>query len=141
PHHRRTADAAAAAGPHPGGPGTLVFRAARADLASGSPTTGVPRLDGTDLVALGGGRGGARPRHVDGVATNDFDYGGARPLGHEALARRRDHPVLCPTGYQLGLARQGRSVTTPARAFTPHGTCESAMKAARSAGRSAAKDA
>jgi len=97
----------------------------------------VPRVEGTDLVAMDGGRGGARLRHVEGVATNDLDYGGARPLGHEALARRRDHPVLCPTGYQLGLVRQERSVTTPARAFTPHGTCESAMKAARSA----AKDA
>src|SRR5258708_21652200 len=39
--------------------------------------------------------------------------------------------------YQLGLLRQAGSVTGPARASTPHGTCEPAMNAASAAGRSA----
>src|SRR5271157_5751641 len=45
------------------------------------------------------------------------------------------------TRYQLGLVRQAGSVTCPAGASRPHGTCESAMNAARSAGRSAANEA
>src|SRR5882672_9990045 len=44
------------------------------------------------------------------------------------------------TMYQLGLVRQAGSLTAPPRASTPHGTCESAMNAARSAGMSAAND-
>src|SRR5215467_2071978 len=43
--------------------------------------------------------------------------------------------------YQLGLIAQAGSVILPPRASTPHGTCESAMKAACSAGRSAANEA
>src|SRR6266498_467634 len=45
------------------------------------------------------------------------------------------------TRYQLGLIRQAGSVIGPLRASTPHGTCESAMNAASSAGRSPANDA
>src|SRR4051794_3853436 len=45
------------------------------------------------------------------------------------------------TRYQLGLLRHAGSVTVPSRASTPHGTCESAMNAARSAGMSAANEA
>src|SRR5918996_6602694 len=45
------------------------------------------------------------------------------------------------TRYQLGLVRQAASVIDPPRASTPHGTCESAMNAASSAGRSPANDA
>src|SRR5256885_16667857 len=45
------------------------------------------------------------------------------------------------TRYQLGLVHQAGSVTAPARASTPQGTCESAMNAAWSAGRSPANDA
>src|SRR5712671_6655659 len=45
------------------------------------------------------------------------------------------------TRYQLGLVRQAGWVTCPPRASTPQGTCESAMNAARSAGRSPANDA
>src|SRR3954447_1127164 len=45
------------------------------------------------------------------------------------------------TRYQLGLGRQAGSVICPPRASTLHGTCESAMNAARSAGRSPANDA
>ena len=45
------------------------------------------------------------------------------------------------TRYQLGLVRQAGSVIVPPRASTPQGTCESAMNAASSAGRSAAKEA
>src|SRR5947209_19563758 len=51
--------------------------------------------------------------------------------------------ILSPvvTRYQLGLVRQAGSVISPPRASTPHGTCESAMNAARSAGKSPANDA
>src|SRR5450755_2157964 len=45
------------------------------------------------------------------------------------------------TRYQLGLIRQEASLIVPPSAFTPQGTWESAMKAARSAGRSPANDA
>src|SRR5260370_5793382 len=45
------------------------------------------------------------------------------------------------TRYQLGLARQAGSVIVPPSASTPQGTCESAMNAARSAGRSPANAA
>src|SRR5438309_8726814 len=45
------------------------------------------------------------------------------------------------TMYQLGLVRQAGSVIDPPRASTPHGTCESAMKAACSAGTSPANEA
>src|SRR5260370_32036618 len=45
------------------------------------------------------------------------------------------------TRYQLGLVRQAGSVIDPPRASTPHGTCESAMNAACSAGRSPANEA
>src|SRR5260370_37175083 len=45
------------------------------------------------------------------------------------------------TRYQLGLVRQAGWVTCPPRASTPQGTCESAMNAARSAGRSPANEA
>jgi hypothetical protein len=44
------------------------------------------------------------------------------------------------TRYQLGLIRQEASLIVPPSAFTPQGTWESAMNAARSAGRSAAND-
>jgi hypothetical protein len=44
------------------------------------------------------------------------------------------------TRYQLGLLRQAGSLIVPLSASRPHGTCESAMNAASSAGRSAAKD-
>jgi len=44
------------------------------------------------------------------------------------------------TRYQLGFTRQAASLIVPLSASTPHGTCESAMKAASSAGRSAAKE-
>src|SRR3954466_13982377 len=44
------------------------------------------------------------------------------------------------TRYQLGLVRQAGSVTAPLSASTPHGTCESAMKAASPAGTSAANE-
>src|SRR3989454_12583888 len=51
--------------------------------------------------------------------------------------------ILSPvvTRYQLGLVRQAGSVIDPPRASTPHGTCESAMKAACSAGTSPANEA
>src|SRR2546428_13449402 len=45
------------------------------------------------------------------------------------------------TKYQLGLVRQAGLLIVPLSAATPHGTCESAMNAARSASTSAAKDA
>src|SRR5688572_11625748 len=45
------------------------------------------------------------------------------------------------TRYQLGLDFQAGSVIAPASASTPHGTCESAMNAALSAGTSSANDA
>ena len=45
------------------------------------------------------------------------------------------------TRYQLGLVRHAGALTAPARAPTPHGTCASAMNAARSGLTSAAKDA
>src|SRR5258705_6672501 len=45
------------------------------------------------------------------------------------------------TRYQLGFVLQAGSVTAPLRASRPHGTCESAMKAAASALTSAANDA
>src|SRR6266540_1122089 len=45
------------------------------------------------------------------------------------------------TRYQLGLVRQAGSVIDPPRASTPQGTWESAIKAACSAGRSAANEA
>src|SRR6266478_4787906 len=45
------------------------------------------------------------------------------------------------TRYQLGLVRQAGSVIDPPRASAPHGTCESAMKAACSAGTSPANEA
>src|SRR5882672_8240907 len=45
------------------------------------------------------------------------------------------------TRYQLGFAFHDASVTSPARASTPQGTCEFARNAARSGGTSAAKDA
>src|SRR3984893_15173557 len=45
------------------------------------------------------------------------------------------------TRYQLGLVRQAGSVIDTPRASKPHGTCESAMNAACSAGRSPAKEA
>src|SRR5664279_5426908 len=44
------------------------------------------------------------------------------------------------TRYQLGVVRQAGSVIAPPRAFTPQGTCESAMNAASSAGRSPANE-
>ena len=44
------------------------------------------------------------------------------------------------TRYQLGFAFQAGSVTAPASASTPQGTCESAMKAALSGSTSAAKE-
>src|SRR5450755_1882492 len=46
--------------------------------------------------------------------------------------------VTC--GYQLGLTRQAAWPIRPPRASRPHGTCESAMNAASSAGTSAAND-
>jgi hypothetical protein len=45
------------------------------------------------------------------------------------------------TRYQLGLIRQEASLIVPPSASTPQGTCESAMKAARPAGTSAANEA
>src|SRR5262245_4848699 len=45
------------------------------------------------------------------------------------------------TRYQLGLVFHAGAPTAPLIAPTPHGTCESAMNAARSNGTSAAKDA
>src|SRR5207342_1927589 len=45
------------------------------------------------------------------------------------------------TRYQLGLVFQAGSLIVPLRAPRPHGTCESAMKAALSASTSAAKEA
>src|SRR5580704_12986422 len=45
------------------------------------------------------------------------------------------------TRYQVGLERHAGSVIAPDRASTPQGTCESAMKAAKSARTSAAKEA
>src|SRR5260221_10720833 len=45
------------------------------------------------------------------------------------------------TRYQLGFVRQAGSVIEPLRASTPHGTCESAMNAACSAGTSPANEA
>src|SRR5258708_6133048 len=45
------------------------------------------------------------------------------------------------TRYQLGLVRQAGSAIEPLSASTPHGTCESAMNAASSAGTSPANDA
>src|SRR6266540_40867 len=44
------------------------------------------------------------------------------------------------TRYQLGLLRHAGSLIVPPRASTPHGTCESAMNAACSAGMSAANE-
>src|SRR5207244_12751133 len=43
--------------------------------------------------------------------------------------------------YQFGLAFHAGSLILPPRAYTPHGTWESAMNAAFSASTSAAKDA
>src|SRR5436309_15574162 len=45
------------------------------------------------------------------------------------------------TRYQLGLIRHAGSLIVPPSAPTPHGTCESAMNAARSALTSAANEA
>src|SRR5258708_22142821 len=45
------------------------------------------------------------------------------------------------TRYQLGLTFQAGAVTLPSRASTPQGTCESAMKDARSGRTSAANEA
>ena len=45
------------------------------------------------------------------------------------------------TRYQLGLVRHAGAETVPASASTPHGSWESAMNAARLAGRSPANDA
>src|ERR1700752_5541146 len=45
------------------------------------------------------------------------------------------------TRYQLGLVRHAGSVISPPSALSPHGTCESAMNAAFSAGKSPAKEA
>src|SRR5215467_965664 len=45
------------------------------------------------------------------------------------------------TRYQLGLVFHAGSVTAPASASTPHGTCESAMNDAASGLTSAANDA
>src|SRR5580700_2739213 len=45
------------------------------------------------------------------------------------------------TRYQDCLVRQAGSAGDPARASTPHGTCESAMNAASFSGTSAAKEA
>jgi hypothetical protein len=45
------------------------------------------------------------------------------------------------TRYQLGLIRHAASLIIPPRAFTPQGTWESAMNAARPAGRSPANEA
>src|SRR6266566_2863239 len=56
-----------------------------------------------------------------------------------AMARWADGGIMWSSvaiRYQLGLLRQAGSVTGPARASTPHGTCESAMNAASAAGRS-----
>src|SRR5260370_15493060 len=44
------------------------------------------------------------------------------------------------TRYQVGLTFQAAAVTLPSRAATPHGTCESAMKDAKSGRTSAAND-
>jgi hypothetical protein len=44
------------------------------------------------------------------------------------------------TRYQAGLVRQAAWAIAPPRASTPHGTCESAMNAAWSAGRTPAND-
>src|SRR3954447_7409002 len=45
------------------------------------------------------------------------------------------------TRYQLGLTRHAGSLIVPLSASTPHGTCESAMNAARSGLTSPANDA
>src|SRR5882757_4094903 len=45
------------------------------------------------------------------------------------------------TRYQLGFERQAGLDTVPSRAAMPHGTCDSARKAASSGSRSPAKDA
>src|SRR5918996_5295263 len=44
------------------------------------------------------------------------------------------------TRYQLGLVLQAALLIVPRRASTPHGTCESAMNAALSSSKSAAKE-
>jgi hypothetical protein len=75
------------------------------------------------------------------VAARCLDHGRAGPLGHGALRRRRNHPVLGRHQVPAGLGSPGGSVMDPPRASTPHGTCESAMNAACSAGRSPANDA
>src|SRR5258705_9211845 len=48
---------------------------------------------------------------------------------------------LVATRYQLGFVRHAGTVTAPARAATPHGTCASAMNAACAGFTSAANDA
>jgi hypothetical protein len=45
------------------------------------------------------------------------------------------------TRYQRGFDLQPGSLTVPSNAFTPHGTCESAMKAAVPGSMSAANEA
>jgi hypothetical protein len=44
------------------------------------------------------------------------------------LDRRRYHVVVVVTRHQLRLLFHAGSVIAPASAFTPHGTCESAIK-------------
>jgi hypothetical protein len=82
----------------------------------------------------------ARLRDVDRVAGGLLDHRRACPLGHGSLRRRGIMRSSVATRYQLGLMRQAGSVTLPLSASTPHGTCESAMKAASSAGTSAANE-
>src|SRR5215469_5671348 len=81
-----------------------------------------------------------RLRDVHGVAGRHLGYSRPGPLGHGALDCRGDLRSSVVTMYQLGLVRQAGSVTCSEAASTPQGTSESAMNAARPAGRSAPND-
>ena len=89
-------------------------------------------------AAAGGGRGlldqvgyDLRLRDMDGVAGGDLADRGAGPVGHSPLAAGGIIWSSVVTRYQQGLARQVGWLTSPPRASTPHGTCESARNYAR----------
>ena len=79
-------------------------------------------------------------RHVDGVAGGDLGHRGTGRADIERWAAGGIIRSSVVSRYQLGLARQAGSVIVPPSASTPHGTCESAMNAASSAGTSPAKE-
>ena len=67
---------------------------------------------------------------IDSVTARHLDDGGAGPLRHELLCGIRNHLVVADLEIPARLGLPSRLVTAPPRASMPHGTWESAMKAA-----------